>query len=503
MDKFELMSKEDLITFARLEQDFRVKLLKEVMRLRSLNDELKEQSLWLGDQLLTVKSKIFGKSSEQMTLEPASSEERSGKEKKKEARVKVQLPSERYPDATIIERDVTLATPPECKCCQAKMSDSGMTEDSEFLTVIPKQFLVIRQKRHKYRCGNCHGDIVTAPAPPRIKEGSTYSDEMMVDVALTKYCDLVPIERYAAMAGREGLKDLPAQSLIETTHYVADAVRPAYGKLKQELTPSLVLHADETPHRMLEGDRKSNWFLWGFSGPKTSFFECHDTRSGDVAAKFLNDSSCEYLACDVYTGYGKAVRETNEIRHAKGLPKIQRVYCNAHARRKFVEAFEKYPNDAEFFIKKYQEIYHLESESKGKPPDEVAHYRARMIPLFEQMREKSFELMPEYSTKSTMGKALRYYTGNLAGFTLFTKNPSLPIDNNSQERLLRNPVIGRKTWYGTHSRRGAETAAILFSLVESCKLNRLNPREYFRKLIAAIHAGQPALTPKELAELPN
>ena len=110
------------------------------------------------------------------------------------------------------------------------MSDSGMTEDSEFLTVIPKQYLVVRLMRHKYRCTNCHGDLVTAPAPPRIKEGSAYSDEMAIDVAMTKYCDLVPIERYARMAEREGMKGLPPQSLIESTHYLAEFVRGEIGR---------------------------------------------------------------------------------------------------------------------------------------------------------------------------------------------------------------------------------------------------------------------------------
>ncbi|MGK5089976.1 hypothetical protein WDW86_20690 [Bdellovibrionota bacterium FG-2] len=96
------------------------------------------------------------------------------------------------------------------------MSDSGMTEDSEQLTVIPKKYEIILNKKVKYRC-QCQGSIVTAPTPARIIEGSSYSDEMIQDVALSKYCDLIPIQRYAAMAARSGLKDLPPQSLIELT----------------------------------------------------------------------------------------------------------------------------------------------------------------------------------------------------------------------------------------------------------------------------------------------
>jgi hypothetical protein len=83
------------------------------------------------------------------------------------------------------------------------------------------------------------------------------------------------------------------------------------------------------------------------------------------------------------------------------------------------------------------------------------------------------------------------------GLTLFLNDPEVPIDNNSQERLLRNHVVGRKTWYGTHSERRALTAAILFILVESCKLNHVNPREYFKLLVTDLHDGEPVMTPFE------
>ena len=87
-----------------------------------------------------------------------------------------------------------------------------------------------------------------------------------------------------------------------------------------------------------------------------------------------------------------------------------------------------------------------------------------------------------------------YFLKNYDGLTRFLINSELPIDNNPAERLLRSPVVGRKTWYGTHSKRGAETSAILFSLVGSCKLNQINPREYFKKLAKnIIKANQPTL----------
>ncbi|HKZ42094.1 MAG TPA: IS66 family transposase, partial [Candidatus Hodarchaeales archaeon] len=324
----------------------------------------------------------------------------------------MQLPSERYPNAPRIERHVEFQEPPNCKCCSEKLADSGMTEDSEYLTVVPKQFVVVQEKRHKYRCEKCHGDIQTAPVPPRIKSGSGYSDDMMLDVAMSKYCDLIPIQRYVAMAERSDVPDLPQQSLIETTHYVADFTRSAYELLLQEVISETVLRADETPHRMLEGDKNSNWYLWGFSSTKAAYFEAHDTRSGDVASAFLEKSSCYFLMSDVYSGYGKAVREPNEARLAANKPLIQNVYCNAHSRRRFKESKIRFHEEAQFFIDKYKEIYRLEALTVDKPPEEILAIRKEMSPHFEDMKMRAIALIPAFPTKSSMGKALSYFLEN-------------------------------------------------------------------------------------------
>ena len=124
-----------------------------------------------------------------------------------------------------------------------------------------------------------------------------------------------------------------------------------------------------------------------------------------------------------------------------------------------------------------------------------------MLPLFKKMKSKAIEATTDYSSKSTIGKAMSYYLKNYDEFIRFTTDKDLPIDNNSQERLLRNPVIGRKTWYGTHSERGAKTASILFSLTESCKLININPREYFKNLVQDLHAGKTHYTPSEFKGL--
>jgi transposase len=508
VEKFQILSRERLIDYIKGLEDLNRQLVRHNNQLKKRAEELEDKTVILDERLVAVKNELFGKSSEKVAApETATGEDLEAPlppSERSAPRRRVRLPSERYPDAPLIERHVQLESPGPCKCCGTVLMDSGLTEDREFITKIPEQFFVVREKRHKYRCGKCHGDLQTAPRLPAIKPGSAFSDEFIQDVAVSKFCDLIPIDRQVKIAARKGFPGLAPQSLIEATHYLAEFLASIYEKLRAETLFSRVLHADETPHRMLEGDATANWYFWGFSGQKSAYFEAHPTRSGGVASSLLRDAACQVLMSDVFSGYKKASREANEYRAAKGLPLIQTGYCNAHARRKFKEA-DAFPEQQEFFLRRYQRIYRLESEARSpeKPPERIeesiAEARAAMRPIFEEMKSQAMYWVPAFSSKSSIGKAMSYFLQNYDEFTFFTTagQHDVPIDNNPQERLLRNPVIGRKTWYGTHSKQGARTTAMLFSVMESCKLNRVNPRDYLKAVVADLHAGKPAFTPSQ------
>lgn len=126
-----------------------------------------------------------------------------------------------------------------------------------------------------------------------------------------------------------------------------------------------------------------------------------------------------------------------------------------------------------------------------------------MKPLFDGMRQRASLDAMAFSEKSKIAQALNYFLGNYNGLTLFLGNHLVPIDNNSQEALLRNPVVGRKTWYGTHSERGARTAAIFYTIVESCKLNKVNPREYLPIQVENIKNKLPIQTPSKFKLIQN
>ena len=494
--RLQLLSKESLIENCLILQDELARVVRENYRLRSEFISDLQLSLIIDEQLKDLKNKIFGSSSEKYNNPNPKKDSEEKPEKTKKPQIK--KPSERYPNLPVREIVVSQEPPPSDD--HGSMRPTGMYEITEQLTVIPKKYEILRYKHVIYGSQGKDSDYIqTTPAPDRIKAGSTYSDEMILDVSLSKYLDLIPIQRQAAMARRTALIDIPPQSLIECTHYLAEFIEEAYLGLKTEVLQSKFLHADETPHKMLEGDEKKSWYLWGFSTSKVCFFECHRTRSGDVASEILLKSCCEFLLTDAYSGYGKAVGLVNEERLKNGLPMIKNAYCNAHSRRYFVKSYDdgKGEPEAEFYLIQYQKIYALCETSYVKALPEILELRAQMKPYFESMRVKAAENIHKYSSKSQFGKAMNYFLENYQELTLFLTHAEVPIDNNPQERLLRPHVVGRKTWYGTHSQRGAKTAAIMFSLVETCKLNGVNAREYFKILAAEMLGGYPAFTPAE------
>lgn len=409
------------------------------------------------------------------------------------------LPSEKFPNIEVKEETISQDHPPICPCCNEVMKESGLFTTTEKLEVIPKTYYIMRTKRVKYNCSTCHGAMTNTPAVPSIIPSSNYGDSLIVDVSLSKYCDLIPIDRYAQIAARDGLEGLPPQSLIELTHHLAKFLRPIYENIKKEILQSKVLHADETPHKMLEGDEKFNWYLWGFFATTGCCFEAHNTRSGDVAAEFIKESSAKYLVTDSYSGYNKSIRVVNEEYNKS----IVAVACNAHAYRYFKDAKTTWDEDVASPIKLYKEIYKLERErnESNLSEEEQLVFRKKMIPLFEAIKEFCQKDAEAVMPGSSLKKSINYFLNHYKELTVCTTDITVPLDNNLSEREMRAPVVGRKTWLGNHSKRGALTSSLLFSLVHSCKMNKINPRNYFPWVVQEILDRGNPLTPFEYSKL--
>jgi len=488
--KLETLSKEDLIKNILYLQDANDLRQKIIDRLSAITSLPQEEFLNIKDQLHVLKRKYYGRSSEKR---PEKKDiEREAKRGRKRGK-KVLLPSLRYPDLGLVEEEQDFAEghTPSCQHCEEPLQKMNETENSEVITVTQKMYHIIRRKRAKYRCTKCYSDIQTVPLEPRLKPGSSFSDQVAIDVAIAKYADHLPINRYVMQAERSGLRNLQPQTLIDQTHYLADALEPIYQNMKRSVQESEILQADETPWKMLEDHDEKKWFLWGFCNPRNVFYEAQDGRGSDKAERFLRDCQAKYLVTDAYGGYPKATRDLD----------IQHVFCHAHARRYFVESEENYP-EATPMIAFYRELYQIEERVRGKPPDEIKTRREKESKsILDQMQAYCLNL--QCLPKSSIGKAKNYFLKHYDPLTRYLEDGRLPIDNNLSERSLRGPVLGRKNFYGNHSKRGAKTSAILYSIVESCKLNRVEPHNYLTKTLQAILNDKPYYTPAEFAVLPK
>lgn len=486
------LSKEELLVVLRGEQQLRKFFEEAANKAETINKELEDKVFELEGKLVTIKCRLYSPKSEKSPRPPRGPNAKD----KKHPLTKNRNLEERYPNADVIEKEIRLEHLPTCLCCQGKMNEMGIFEQSQSLTVIEKKYLITNILRMKYHCSHCHGHIETAPQLPRVVPRGSYSDDFLIDVAVSKYCDLLPVERYCEMAARGGFAGLPPSSLHEGLWRLGEFLRLIYELIRIEALDAKILYGDETPHKMLEGHEKSHWYFWGFFSLTACFFECHETRSGEVALDVLSESECRYFVSDAYTGYGRAITEVNKLRELSEVEKIIEVLCNTHARRYFDECGEL--EDAKTFVAEYKEIYKTEKEVKELLKTDLplaTIKRSELQTNFERMKAKAEEDLSRYSTHHQYYKACQYFTKNYTGLTACLADPTIPLDNNLSERGLRSSVVGRKTWYGTHSERGAEAAAIHFTIIGASKLNGVNPREYYKHIIESIHHKRPLITP--------
>jgi transposase len=369
--------------------------------------------------------------------------------------------------------------------------------------VQPKKFFIFRYNRVKYTCPCCHIGITTAPFEPQIIPGSCYGDSFVEDVVLSKICDLIPISRYSAMAERQGFESFPTNSFYEFPRHLAIFLNPSPTRLTNETKQEQILQADETRHRMLEGAERKNWYLWSFNSPKGVVFRVEDTRASDIASEFLRDCACRVLISDAYRGYAKALAIVNKMRSesSSALGVIATAYCNAHARNNFAAKSIVNTRQAKRMLWVYKIAFAHYPTYRDEDGEEFAKAKATIERAFGIMKCIAVREMPKLSSKNMLYDALNYFHKYYSELTLFLGDRSIPMHNNQSERTLRNHVIGRKTRYGSHSPDAARDLARIMSIVESCKMLKVNPREFVADAVKRVHQGLQALSPFEFKQL--
>jgi transposase len=281
--------------------------------------------------------------------------------------------------------------------------------------------------------------------------------------------DHIPLERQVKIMRREGLK-VTSQTLWDQIQAVSHYLRPVYRELYEEVLREEVLHIDETRWEMLWKEPE-RWQLWNLSSNKSIYYEAVDTRSGSQASKFLTDYG-GVVVSDAYSGYKSANKDVKA--------QWQHAGCWAHARRKFVEIESNYPEECTNVLDLIGKLFQVEKESESyEHLAKLRKTKSRLILDDLKNYLTQMKVLPE----SGLDKARNYSLNNWQELTLFLENSKIPLTNNKAERALRGPVVGRKNHYGSKSKRGAEAASILYSIMETCKINNINAVKYLKYII--------------------
>ena len=365
-------------------------------------------------------------------------------------------------------------------------------EVSEQLDCEPAKFFVHRHIRGKYACACCQ-TVLAASMPAQIIDKGIPAPGLLAQVIVAKHDDHLPLYRQEEIYRRSGAF-VARSSMASWIGQCGVALEPLAQALREHVLAQAVLHADETPIKLLDPGKTHQAYAWVYrtsdlcTSDKAVIYQFARSRAGEHARHMLQDFRGS-LITDDYAGYKALFREGA----------IQEAGCWAHARRKFFEAHKLNQSEiAQQALQTIAQLYAIEAEVKDRPEDERLRIR----------QEKSRPLLDEFkawlqATRQTLfnadvtAKAIDYTLNRWAALCVHLSHAGIGVDNNPAENAIRPLALGRKNWLFVGSQQAGERAAVLMSLIESAKLNNHDAWAYLKDILTKL----PTWPNSRLAEL--
>ena len=389
----------------------------------------------------------------------------------------------RKPFPSSIERQEINLDPEQthCNCCQRELVKVEEYR-TEVLEKIPAQLKVIVHVRPKMACSHCKGAkvlVARLPTANRPLDGARAGAGLLADIIVSKYVDHLPLHRQEMMFRRAGV-ELSRKRMSEWVgRVVTELLLPVYDALKEEVLSHQYLQADETTLKIQDGEKPDvckTGYLWGLHAPpKVVWFHYSPSRSGKVPTELL-EGYRGVVQTDAYAGY-------NEV----FLPDtVHRLACLAHIRRKFIEVQSAGGSECARVLKLITEIYRREKDvNSAEERYEIRQKHSRA--LFAQLFTLLKELAPKGLPRAQFSQAIQYALNQEAAVMRILESGEHHLDNNSIERQMKLIAIGRKNYYFAGSHEGGRWAAVLYSLLGTCKLHNVNPWEYLRDVMVRVN----------------
>lgn len=354
-------------------------------------------------------------------------------------------------------------------------------EVTEELEYEPGKLFVNRYVRPKYvMAGN--SKIIIAPMIDRPLPKAIVGPGLLAQIIIDKYVDHLPLYRHEQRFKREGV-NIPYSTISDWIKNGCVLLDPLGEALKKMVISSNYLHADETPLKVLDKNKKGTThrgFYWVYhnSIDNLVWFDYREGRGREGPKEILKDFK-GYLQTDGYNVYD-IFKENKDITV---------LHCMAHARRKFFEAKDNNPAVAEYALEQIGLLYAIERKAKEQQltADEIFELRqAEALPILESLGKWMKETYIKSLPKSTIGKALGYSIERWQELMMYASDGKLNIDNNPVENSIRPVAIGRKNYLFAGSHEAAQRSAMLYSFLGTCKLNSINPFIWLQDVLRRI-----------------
>src|ERR1700682_5206001 len=378
-----------------------------------------------------------------------------------------------------------------CPCCNGELHRIG-EDKSERLDIVPAQFRVLVTIRPKYACRTCEEGVVQALAPARLIEGGMPTEATIAQVLVSKYADHLPLYRQAQIYARQQVV-LDRSTLADWVCRAAWHLRPLHERLLMRLRELPRLFADETTAPVLDPGRGRTktgqlWAYaaddrpWGGSDPPGVAYVYAPDRKAERPIAHL-DGFKGILQVDGYAGYRK-LAERGDVRLA---------FCWSHVRRNFYELAVPGPAPiASEALEHIAALYAVDKDIRGRGADERRAVRQQKSrPRIDALEPWLRAKLGLISQKSKLAEAIRYALSRWEGLTRFIDDGRIELDNNTVERSIRPIALNRKNALFAGSDGGAEHWAIIASLIETCKLNGVEPLGYLTDVLTRIVSGHP------------
>ncbi len=464
---------------ARLEH-----LLRTLRRLHygAKSERLPEAQLQLG--LEDTEAAIAKVEAEQERDDPALRRERAAKRRANRGKLPAHLPRI---EVELAPQDTA------CPCCRAAMVVIG-EDSSERLDVIPAQFRVLVTRRPKLACRSCTGMVVQQAAPSRLIEGGIPTEATVAHVLVARYADHLPLYRQAQIWTRQGVS-IDRSTLASWVGTAAAELAPVVARLKQIVLGSARIFADETHVPVLDpgrGRTKKGYFWaiarddrpWSGKDPPAVVYTYAPGRAHAHGVALLGGFR-GILQVDGYGAYRKLVDPAG-----KAGPSAL-AFCWSHVRRGFTDVTKggNAPIATEA-LQRIAALYRIESEIRGGTAAErLAHRRARSAPLVADLHAWFHAQHARLFMRGTTAEAIGYALRHWDGLVRLLNDGRIELDTNCVERSMRPVALSRKNALFAGSDDGAENWAIVASLVETCKLNAVDPQRYLADTLTRLVNG--------------